>query len=134
MIFHKPAILDAFAFLPTLTSAVELPRLAGTKGNKKDKDDKHHFDLAFKFDTEGDFDYTPEVLSIIEQAIIMSCNESHPSDKFHMYSFSIAEASHGPVNLQHLRGKDDTETSELDVEAGIWRWWFWHQQVGDGFV
>ena len=132
MIFSKPAILAAFALLPTLTTAIDLPRLDAAKNDDNNKNNLHHFDLDFNFNTEGDFEYTPEILSIIEQAMIMSANESHPSDKFHIYSFSINKASHGPAKL--LRGQDEDENLEWRF-CSIFRKChrqFWHQASGGG--
>jgi hypothetical protein len=57
---------------------------------------QHVFETTVSFKTNEDIDCTPEQLALVEEAIILSCNESHDANKFHMEQMRIKEASHGP--------------------------------------
>jgi hypothetical protein len=52
--------------------------------------------LPISFKAKKDVDCTPEQLAFVKEAIILSCNESHDANKFHMEHMSIKAASHGP--------------------------------------
>jgi hypothetical protein len=94
MYFATAALASLFATImapsPAYADTV-LPVVKFGKGNQ------HVFETTVSFKTNKDIDCTPDQLAFIEEAIILSCNESHDANKFHMEHMSIKEASHGPL-------------------------------------
>ena len=64
---------------------------------KNEKGNQHFFETTVSFNTKEDVDCTPEQLALIEAAMILSCNESHDAETFHMEQMAIKEATHGPM-------------------------------------
>jgi hypothetical protein len=64
---------------------------------KNEKGNQHVFETTVSFKTNEDVDCTPEQLALVEAAIILSCNESHDAETFHMEQMAIKEATHGPM-------------------------------------
>jgi hypothetical protein len=64
---------------------------------KNEKGNHHVFETTVSFKTNEDVACTPEQLALIEEAMILSCNESHEAATFHMDQMAIKEATHGPM-------------------------------------
>jgi hypothetical protein len=93
MYFATAALASLFATIMAPSPAyadTALPVVKFGKGNQ------HVFETTVSFKTNKDIDCTPDQLAFIEEAIILSCNESHDANKFHMEQMAIKEATHGP--------------------------------------
>jgi hypothetical protein len=65
-------------------------------------------DLKVAFNTDQDIEDSPESLTIMEQCMIMSCNEAHGTD-YQLFSASVKSSGHKHHQtradiLNHLRG------------------------------
>jgi hypothetical protein len=92
MYFATAALASLFATIMAPSPAhadIALPLRKYGKGNE------HVFETTVSFKSNKNVDFAPEQLAFLEEAITLSCNESHDANKFHMEHMSIKEATHG---------------------------------------
>jgi hypothetical protein len=110
MFFATAALVSLVAAIAATTPVqadISLPMLGKKKNNKKDS---HHFQATVALSLDKDTELTREHLSIIEQAMILSSNESHDSNDYHMSQAGITKAKHG-------KKKDDSNMEQASLRA-----------------
>lgn len=96
--FLSTAALAASFLLATMAPLPAQAELVLPSLGKNDKNLQHHdFETTISFKTKNDLACTSEEIAMIEEAFILSCNESHDPDQYHGESMKIEEASHGPA-------------------------------------
>jgi hypothetical protein len=100
MYFAATALASLFVTIMAPSPArADMVLALGKSGNalgKNGNGNQHVFETSVSFKTNKEIACTPEQLALVEEAIILSCNESHDANTFHMEQMRIKEASHGP--------------------------------------
>lgn len=115
---HLPTItITAPLLLATImASTAAQAQLVFPALDKKGK--THHFETTVSFKTQNDIECTSEQLAIIEEALVVSCNESHDAKKFHGQDMKIEEAFHGPA----------IQVAKTSLRSENWgRYWAWYK-------
>jgi hypothetical protein len=119
MYFATAAIASLVAAIAASTPVqadISLPIL----GNYE-KADSHHFQATVALSLDKDAELTGEQLAIIEQAIILSSNESHDSNDYHMSQAAITKAKHGKKDNSNME-QTSLRASISSTSSGFWIW------------
>ena len=110
--FFSRAVFASLLAASFANAELVLPFDALGKKDNKGKDNKHVFDTTVYFETSKDLDFTPEQISLIDDAVIASCNEVHDTKKFLMDSLETTDVEHYKI---------ETITKSQGLRAS---WWY----------
>jgi hypothetical protein len=115
------SLVAAIAASTPVQADISLPMI----GKDKKKADSHHFQATVALSLDKDVELTGEQLAIIEQAIILSSNESHDSNDYHMNQAAITKAKHGKKDNSNV----EQTSLRASISAGRYRpgrdYWVW---------
>jgi hypothetical protein len=121
MYFATAAIASLVAAIAAASTHVVQADISLPMLDNYEKADSHHFRATVVLSLDKDVELTGEQLTIIEQATILSSNESHDSNDYHMNQAAITKAKHGKKDNSNMVEQTSLRSS-ASASSGYWIW------------